>query len=181
MNRSTLSLLLLAALCFVLAGCGSKSSDTQASSDASSSTAAAPAAAPAAHDTTAPAAPAATAPVAATLLAKSLYDDGPRANATPVDAAKATAGEQLFKTKGCVACHTYGKKMLGPDLKGVTARRTAAWMEHQIMQPDVMTKTDPISHQLMGENKNLQMLNLHLTQPQAEQLVEYFKKLDKGH
>ena len=33
----------------------------------------------------------------------------------------------------------------------------------------------------MTENKNLQMLNLHLTQPQAEQLVEYFKKLDKGH
>ena len=77
-----------------------------------------------------------------------------------------------------MACHAYGKKLTGPDLKGVSTRRTTTWMVNQIMRPDVMTRTDPISHGLMVENKNLQMLNLHLTADEAQSLVEYFKKLD---
>ena len=120
---------------------------------------------------------AAPAPV---LLTKSLYDDGPRASASPVDAALAAAGEKLFQTRGCKVCHGYGKKLTGPDLKGVTLRRTAAWMENQIMHPDVMTRTDPISHQLMVQNANVQMLNLRLTQAEAQSLIQYFKKLDAG-
>ncbi len=166
MHRSKLILLTVALA--LVAGCAQKSAQTaETPADTSSKAAAtAPAATPAAP--------------AAQLLAKSLYDDGARANSTPVDAAKAKAGEKLFATKGCTACHAYGKKLTGPDLKGVTARRTAAWMEHQIMEPDVMTKTDPISHQLMVANNNLQMLNLHLTQAEAQSLIEYFKKLDKA-
>jgi len=70
--------------------------------------------------------------------------------------------------------------MTGPDLKGVTNRRTALWLEHQIMHPEVMTKTDPIAHALMAESNNVQMLNLHLTQPEAQSLIEYFKKLDRA-
>jgi cytochrome c551/c552 len=148
----------------VLAGCGQKAAE----SPAAGTTQAAPA------ETTA------AAPVAMELLAKSLYDDGARASEGAVDAAAAAAGEKLFATKGCVACHTYGKKMTGPDLKGVTSRRTAAWMENQIMHPDVMTKTDPIAHALMAENNNVQMLNLHLTQAEAQNMVEYLKKLDRA-
>ena len=117
-------------------------------------------------------------PAAPAVLAQSLYDDGPRASKGSVDAAMAAAGEKLFTSKGCVVCHGYGKKLTGPDLKGVTSRRTAGWMEQQIMHPDVMTRTDPISHQLMAQNNNLQMLNLQLTQPEARSLIEYLKKRD---
>jgi cytochrome c551/c552 len=177
MNRLASIFVLLVAIGFV-PGCGKKESTSTTEQSAPATTA--PAETAAAKPESAAATPPAATASSASLLAKSLYDEGPRANSTPVDAAKATAGEQLFKTKGCMACHAYGKKMLGPDLKGVTAQRTAAWMEHQIMEPDVMTKTDPISHQLMTENKNLQMLNLHLTKEQADQVIEYFKKLDKA-
>ena len=156
---------ILAATLLLVAGCGSKPAG-DATSDSHGT-------APVASDT-------AAAPAAAAVLATSLYDQGPRAAAGPVDAAKAAAGETLFATKGCTACHGWGKKLTGPDLKGVTTRRTAAWMEHQIMEPDVMTRTDPISHGLMAQNNNLQMLNLHLTQTEAQNLIEYFKKLDKA-
>jgi hypothetical protein len=76
----------------------------------------------------------------------SKYDDGPRAADSPVNKELAERGEKLFKDKGCSACHTWGKKMSGPDLAGVTHRRTAVWMENQILHPDVMTREDPISH-----------------------------------
>lgn len=160
MNRFLAALLLLALP--IMAGCGQKPAETKPAE---------PAATPAADTAAAP---------AAQLLEKSLYDDGPRAAESAVDAAMAAAGEKLFATKGCVACHTYGKKMTGPDLKGVTNRRTALWLEHQIMHPEVMTKTDPIAHALMAESNNVQMLNLHLTQPEAQSLIEYFKKLDRA-
>lgn len=39
----------------------------------------------------------------------------------------ALEGEKLFSEK-CAACHTFGKKMLGPDLAGVTLRREEGWL-----------------------------------------------------
>jgi cytochrome c2 len=162
MKRWMLVLLLASPLLF--AGCAKKSEEAASTP--------APEATPTAAETTA------TTPAGGELLATSLYDDGPRAAEGKVDAVKAAAGEKLFTSKACATCHAYGKKLLGPDLKGVTTRRTAAWMEQQIMHPDVMTKTDPIAHALMLENKNLQMLNMHLTQAEAQSLIEYLKKLD---
>lgn len=146
---------------FTLAGCGGQSSSSYSDSGASS-------------------APSASAPAPASggVLAKSLYDDGPRAGDAPVDAAAATEGEKLFSTKGCTACHHWGQKFTGPDLHGVTQRRTAQWMENQILHPDVMTKTDPIAHGLFAQFA-LQMPNQGLTEAQAKQVIEYLKKRDK--
>jgi cytochrome c len=167
MNR-LLAILLMAALPLI-AGCGNKPAN-QAATDAPNAT---PAATTPAKDTTATAAAADS-----EVLATSQYDDGPRAAEGSVDMTMAAAGEKLFTTRGCTACHAYGKKLTGPDLKGVTTRRTKVWMMNQIMSPEVMTRTDPIAHRLKVESNNLQMLNLHLTQSEAQSLVEYFKKLD---
>lgn len=111
------------------------------------------------------------------VLAKSLYDDGPRAGDSPVDAAAAAEGEKLFSTKGCTACHHWGQRFTGPDLKGVTTRRTAAWMEHQILHPDEMVRTDPIAHELFAQFA-LQMPKQGLTEAEARQVIEYLKKRD---
>ena len=141
----------------VLASCGSHSSpgsDPQASSTS--------------------AAPAVTANGPA---ATSQYDGGPRAADTPIDESKVAQGQQLFQTKGCSACHTFGQKLTGPDLAGVTHRRTAAWMEHQILHPEIMTKEDPISHELFAKFA-LQMPNQGLTPEEAAAVVEFFKHKD---
>jgi len=105
-------------------------------------------------------------------------DVGPRAGDAPVAAALAEKGEPLFKEKGCTACHAYGKRLTGPDLKGVTRRRTHQWMEKQILHPEIMTKEDPIARKMMAEY-NLQMANQGLTSDEANAVIEYFKKLDE--
>ena len=68
------------------------------------------------------------------------------------DAADIKKGEELFASKGCVACHKLGGgKLVGPDLKGVTARRDETWLKKMILRPDVMVKEDPVAKKLLGE------------------------------
>jgi len=104
-------------------------------------------------------------------------DQGPRAGDSAYDDAKAKLGEALFKDKGCSACHAFGKRVTGPDLAGVSMRRTAAWMESQILHPDVMVKQDPISRQMFAQFA-LQMPNQGLTPDEARAVIEYFKHQD---
>ncbi len=62
-------------------------------------------------------------------------------------------GEETYTAKGCPACHKVGGgKLVGPDLKGVTARRDQEWIEKMILRPDVMVKEDEIAKKLLGEH-----------------------------
>jgi len=146
-------------LALALAGCGGK----QAQQEQSSATAAPPV-------------PAAGA--AADYVVPADLDQGPRAAASAVDEEKAELGEKLFNSKGCVACHAFGKRMSGPDLAGVTRSRTERWMESQILHPDKMTQQDPISKELFATYK-VQMTNFGLTPDEAKAIVEFLKKKDK--
>jgi len=148
----------LAALLWMAAGCGGNS--TAGNAVAAGGTAAS-----------------AGAPAEMKLAAVSAYDAGPRAAEAPADEMGAQRGSQLFKDKGCSACHTFGKKLTGPDLAGVTHRRTAAWIENQILHPEVMVKTDPISHQLFSTFM-LQMPNQGLTPEQARDVIAFFRHQD---
>lgn len=123
-----------------------------------------------------------TSPPAATASSSGLpanLDQGPRAAESPVNEEKAEAGESLFKDKGCTACHAFGKRGAGPDLAGVTRRRTAQWMESQILHPDLMVKSDPVARQMFAEFA-LQMPKQGLTPEEARAVIEYFKQQDHG-
>jgi cytochrome c551/c552 len=102
-------------------------------------------------------------------------DQGPRAGESAMDEALAAQGEKLFTARGCVACHAFGKTVVGPDLKGVAMQRTARWMEAQILHPVEMVQQDPISRELMTRYKT-QMTNQGLTPDEAKAMVEYIKK-----
>ncbi len=104
-------------------------------------------------------------------------DQGPRAGEASYDEAKAKLGEGLFQTKGCSACHGFGKRVSCPDLAGVSRRRTQAWLESQILHPDVMSKQDPIARQLFAQF-SLQMPNQGLTQEEARSVIEFLKHKD---
>lgn len=158
MKRVSMLLPVLAAA-LVLAGCGGKKAGETGSPSAGTPS-------PGASSTPAPAGGAA---------ATSQYDSGPRASDTPVDAAKAEEGEKLFASKGCSACHGFGRRISCPDLMGVPKQRTADWMEHQILHPEIMTKQDPIAKQLMAQYA-LQMPNQGLTPDQAKAVIEFIKK-----
>lgn len=61
-------------------------------------------------------------------------------------------GEELFAAKGCVACHKIGGgKLVGPDLKGVTARRELDWIKKMILKPEIMLKEDDTAKKLLAE------------------------------
>lgn len=107
-----------------------------------------------------------------TSLAK--LDDGPRAAEADADEAAAARGEKLFQDKGCSACHAFGTKLSGPDLDGVAGRRTARWMESQILYPDRMVKEDPTARALFATHA-LQMPNLGVKPEEARDIIEYFK------
>ena len=129
------------------------------------------------EQTAAAASPAASAASAVTLRAD--LDQGPRAGESPYDEAKAKVGEGLFQTKGCSACHAFGRRVTGPDLAGVTTRRTTRWMENQILHPDLMVKQNPISRQLFAQFA-LQMPNQGLTPEEASAVIEFLKHKDHG-
>lgn len=159
MTRSSLTFLLAVAALLSCGGCtGSSGDDASATSES--------------HLAKAPAATTGT------------LDQGPRAGESRADEALARRGEQLFQDKGCSACHAFGKRVTGPDLAGVSMRRTAAWMENQILHPDVMVKQDPISRKLFAEFM-LQMPNQGLTPEEARAVIEFFKHRDheaaEGH
>jgi cytochrome c2 len=85
-------------------------------------------------------------------------------------------GEALFKTK-CTACHTIGAgKLVGPDLDGVTKRRTKEWLTSWISAPDKMLAAkDPTAVQLLQEYNNVPMPNYGLTDAQVASLITYLE------
>jgi mono/diheme cytochrome c family protein len=113
----------------------------------------------------------------ATSSSVSALDQGPRASEAPANEELAKQGEKLFQEKGCSACHSFGARATGPDLAGVSERRTAKWIENQILHPEKMIKEDPIARQLFAQFA-LQMPNQGLTEEQARAVIEFFKHRD---
>jgi len=114
---------------------------------------------------------------------KAFYDkDGTgeykNVSATPVDAAMAAEGGAIFKSK-CSSCHkTSEQKLLGPGLKGVTKRRTHAWILNMITVPDIMLREDELAKAL-HEEYNSNMLNMSISDKDARQILEFLKKNDE--
>ena|SRR5665213_3448120 len=99
-------------------------------------------------------------------------------NIGPIDEANAAAGKKLFDVK-CTACHKDSKeKVVGPGLLGVTERRKPEWIMNQILNPLEMTQKDSTSKGLLAIYK-AQMTNQNLTQDEARNVLEYFRKSDK--
>jgi mono/diheme cytochrome c family protein len=78
--------------------------------------------------------------------------EGPADIAVPEIAASndVAAGEKLFASKGCSACHKIGGgKLVGPDLQGVTTRRKKKWIARMILHPDQMLQKDATARELL--------------------------------
>jgi len=93
------------------------------------------------------------------------------ANAAGTDA---EAGKQIFQEK-CTACHTIGSgPLVGPDLKGVTARRPREWLEQWIAAPDVMlAKKDPVATELLHQFHDVPMANMGLSTSDVTAVIAF--------
>ena len=105
-------------------------------------------------------------------------DVGARAGEFPVAERLAERGRAIFKQKGCTACHAFGRTLTGPDLRGVTMRRSAAWIERQILHPDLMLQEDPITIDLYNQFM-VRMANQGLTRFETRCVIEYLKWVDE--
>ena len=93
------------------------------------------------------------------------------ATATPTDPERG-AGKQAFESK-CLACHSIGQgKKLGPDLAGVTKRRSDAWLARWLKAPEKMLETDADAKAMLKEYNNLPMPNQSLTDAEIRQYLQ---------
>ncbi len=84
-------------------------------------------------------------------------------------------GKELFTAKGCNACHKIGGgKLVGPDLKGVTARRDKQWIAKMISRPDIMIKEDPTAKDLFKTHLT-PMPNQGVSEADLAPIMSYLK------
>lgn len=99
------------------------------------------------------------------------------ASATPAEP-EAARGKLDFESK-CLACHSVGQgKKLGPDVLGVTRRRTEDWLTRWLKAPEKMLESDPDAKAMLKEYNNLPMPNQNLSDVEVRQYIRYFKWAD---
>lgn len=83
-------------------------------------------------------------------------------------------GRALFEDK-CTVCHTNGAgDHIGPDLAGVTERRSREWLTRFIVEPDrLLADGDTIALELLKKYNDIPMPNLGLTDEDAAELLAY--------
>jgi protein SCO1 len=84
----------------------------------------------------------------------------------------AKKGEKVFQKKGCQACHAFGRRLSGPDLKGVTTTRSEDWLRRWLKDPTAMYN-DSTAQELIKESKGIKMPNLHLSDDDITALLNY--------
>jgi protein SCO1 len=110
-------------------------------------------------------------------------DPGQRTTAKPAEKASARVfaddpsnlpGQALF-VKTCGACHTVGKgRRVGPDLAGITTRRTRDWIASYIMEPEkVRAKGDAAAMSLVAQYPSVRMPNLGLSEFDSSDVIAY--------
>ena len=99
------------------------------------------------------------------------------ASATPTDP-DAVQGKLAFESK-CLACHSIGQgKKLGPDIAGVTRRRSDDWLTRWLKSPEKMLVTDADARAMLKEYNNVPMPNQSLGDAEIRQYIKYFHWVD---
>jgi cytochrome c2 len=89
---------------------------------------------------------------------------------------KFSAEAAAIFNRRCTACHTYGKGIkVGPDLKGVTGRRTHDWLLKFIRASSMVIKSgDPTATKLFAEFKGQRMPDwTDLSENQITGILDY--------
>jgi protein SCO1/2 len=87
-------------------------------------------------------------------------------------------GQRLYASK-CSACHSLGQgDKVGPDLAGVTARRSRDWLVHYISEPDALLASgDPVATALYRQYKEVRMPNLKLGASDVADIVLFLERV----
>ena len=91
--------------------------------------------------------------------------------------ADAKRGEEIYNTKSkgrCAVCHKFGKKLVGPDLTGVTGRATEKWIKKWLADPKkVWNENDPYMVDLKKRMKKMKRKKpSHKTPPLTADMID---------
>jgi protein SCO1/2 len=90
------------------------------------------------------------------------------------------AGSAMF-AKLCAGCHTVGRgDRVGPDLDGLTSRRSRAWISEFLIDPiKVRARQDPIALALAAKFPGVRMPYLQIHASDATDLIAYINAKSK--
>lgn len=95
----------------------------------------------------------------------------------PIDIEMAARGEEVFRERGCAACHRLEERLVGPALKDVASRREYGWFRHMVVNPDSMIRSDSTARAMLAEYM-VPMPDQGVTDGEARALFEYFRRQD---
>jgi mono/diheme cytochrome c family protein len=96
----------------------------------------------------------------------------------PVDDALADLGASVFEGR-CAACHAIrGEPKLGPNMEGVTLRRDVAWIQAMVMNPDSMTREDPIARSLRTGYGVQMLVAGGMDTARSRAVLEFLRRVD---
>lgn len=109
----------------------------------------------------------------------------PPAGAVPTDAKPiplnmaAQPGQALY-TRLCAGCHTVGRgDRVGPDLAGITGRRTSDWLASFIADPEKLRRRgDAIALELAAKYPTVRMPGLGVNKSDVGDLLSYVARLE---
>lgn len=98
-----------------------------------------------------------------------------------IDPLLADRGTRIWNSKQCSGCHELGREQsTGPNLIGVTDRRTVDWLERWLQDPVSMTQMDETAKALKKQY-NSQMPMLGLSKDDADALINYLAQETQRH
>ena len=89
------------------------------------------------------------------------------------DQAAVTRGRSLWTQRACSGCHGIGRKQAGPDLAGVSQRRTREWIGKFLANTQEMLNTDSTAMALLKEYKGIRMPSPKLPEPDADAILAF--------
>lgn len=110
-------------------------------------------------------------------LALLVFTSPGRAQAPGADAA-VKRGKSTWASRGCGSCHGFGKKQAGPDMAGVTKRRSTAWLTRFLQNSDQVLNSDPVGIALVKEWKGVRMPKTALSEADAAAVVAFLAAED---
>jgi len=98
-----------------------------------------------------------------------------------VDESLAGWGKRIWISKQCAGCHELGRQQsTGPDLIGVTDRRSIDWLRKWLKDPKEMTSDDSIGSALK-QQYNSQMPNFGLNDHDIDGVINFLAEQTEEH
>ena len=91
-----------------------------------------------------------------------------------VDANLAKRGKTLWQNRGCMGCHSIGKgRLAGPDLAGVTERRSMDWLKRWLKNTEEMLANDSAAQAMLAEANGIKLPQVKLTDADIDAVLHY--------